>query len=129
LQGAADLLRKAQIPPEDVAAVKALLAKAEVLLSTGKDDPNFSNVLAKRVAQLQQDFAPYVTSPPSPAYEKISQRLPGAVGVLWTDMWTDPTKIAPQDYRFLDTETFKLLVILDYVEVSQGNADADFLAK
>jgi hypothetical protein len=124
LQGAADVIRRAQLAPEDISNAKSLLGKADAWMSNQGQDGTFASSIASRLKRLRWLFG--IGSEDqnrlenTEVYRRFKDRLTGAFNVVENAGLTDANNIAPEDYRFLDTETLKLELVLDYVRLYQG---------
>jgi len=128
LQGAADIIRRAQLAPEGAANAQALLTKADGLMSNQWQDATFASSIASRLKRLRQLFGIGSTDQngltKTEVYRRFKRQLTGTFNILENADLTDATKITLEDYRFLDTETFKLELVLDYVRLYEGGDTA-----
>src|SRR6202040_3544027 len=125
LQDAADVIRRAQLAPEDISNAKSLLVKADALMANLGQDPTFASTIASRLKRLRSVFGigqeDQNRLENTDVYRRFRDRLTGTFNILGDATLIDSANIAQEDYRFLDTETFKIELMLDYFRLYQGD--------
>jgi len=124
LQETADRARKPQLAPEEIALAKSLLAKAEALMTTWAQDTVFGADISSRLKRVRGLLGVDTADPNRLDETEVCKRfkttLPNTFQLLDNQNLLDPANIAPADYTYLDTATFKLDLAIEYSRFFQS---------
>jgi hypothetical protein len=124
LQETADRARKPQLAPEEITLAKSLLAKAEALMTGWAQDTAFGTAISSRLKRVRGLLGIGTPDPNRLEETEVCKRfktgMPNTFQLLDNQNLLDAANIAPEDYKYLDTATFKLELTLEYSRFFQS---------
>jgi hypothetical protein len=124
LQETADRARKSQLAPEEITLAKSLLAKAEALMTVWGQDTAFASAIASRLKRVGSLLGVGTNDPnrleESDVCKRLNASMPNTFQLLNDQKLSDAANIVSDDYKYLDTATFKLELAVEYIRFFQS---------